>query len=332
MVKDGIINISKPQNMTSRDVVNIVRRTLGIRKTGHTGTLDPMATGVLPVCLGRATRIIEYLDMDFKTYRCTMVLGRHTDTGDVWGTEISRVPEEQVNQVTEQDVIRAFRPFRGVITQTPPIYSAIRVNGKRLYQYAREGQTVEIPTRQVFIRSLTLESVNLGQGYDSSVTFQCQCSKGTYIRSICQEAGEALGTGGAMSALTREASGFFSLEQSLDLPALESLSPSERDSHIVPPDAPLTSFGRIEIAGKDIWRMTNGLTVWRSHCRVTREPVYASRDFPLPVRDEFRRAYAVYASGQGWEDYSPGTFLGVAFMDPEGQNLHADKIFKTEGA
>ena len=133
----GILNINKPAGMTSHDVVSAVRRTLGIRKAGHTGTLDPMAEGVLPVCIGKGTRITEYLDLDLKSYRCTLVPGLVTDTLDIWGNVLKEADPGETAALSRKDIEDAFRPFNGVIEQKPPMYSAIRVKGKHLYEYAR---------------------------------------------------------------------------------------------------------------------------------------------------------------------------------------------------
>ena len=138
MISDGILNINKPQNMTSHDVVSAVRRITGIKRVGHTGTLDPMASGVLPVCIGRSTRIMEYLDADMKVYRCSMLLGVETDTQDIWGTELRRSPVK----VSEEEVRDALSRFSGLITQTPPMYSALKVNGKKLYRKDKERYVV----------------------------------------------------------------------------------------------------------------------------------------------------------------------------------------------
>ena len=344
---EGIVNINKEQNMTSHDVVARIRRLAGTRRVGHTGTLDPMAEGVLPVCIGRATRIVEYLDPDWKKYRCTMVLGRRMDTQDVWGTEIGRSSEDAVNAVTEEQVRSAFAGFRGVIEQTPPMYSALKVNGRKLYEYARAGETVEVKSRQVCIRSLAIESMELGRGYESSITFTCECSKGTYIRAICEEAGEKLGVHGAMAALTRIATGIFTIEQSHTLRELEALyggagqpgaagagqrkpeaegagqrKPVREFSDIlVPIPEALTAFGKITLSGKDVWRFTNGLVVWERNCKTLCTPRYATEEFPLPLREEFRRAYSVFDDA--------GKFLGVGFMDAEKHELKADKVFRT---
>lgn len=321
---DGILNINKPADMTSHDVVAVVRRSLGIKKVGHTGTLDPMATGVLPVCIGKGTRIIEYLDMDQKKYRCTMVLGRRMDTEDIWGSEIDRAPEEAVNAVTEEQIRSAFAPISGIVHQTPPIYSAIKVKGKKLYEYAREGRSVEIPGRDIYIEHIELEEIRTGMGYDSSITFTVTCSKGTYVRAICEDVGLALGVYGAMSSLSRLASGCFRIEDALELSELGDWDDETLQQHLIRPEEPLGAFGELEIRGKDIWRMCNGLSFWTVNAEILREPEYSGTEPPIPVRDEFRRAYCVYGRTGESRD-----FLGVAFMDTEGRNLKADKVFFT---
>jgi tRNA pseudouridine55 synthase len=171
----GIINVNKPAGLTSHDVVNRVRRLLSVRKVGHTGTLDPMATGVLPVCVGRATRIMEYLDMDRKIYQCTLKLGRSYDTQDTTGTVVTEATEESVNAITEDEVRQAFAGLTGLVEQYPPMYSAVKIDGRKLYEYARTGQTQHIldkvKPRQIYIWELEVRSVSLGRGYDSQVDF-----------------------------------------------------------------------------------------------------------------------------------------------------------------
>ena len=162
MAPDGIINIYKDENITSHDIAVHVRRLLGVRRVGHTGTLDPMATGVLPVCVGRSARVMEYLDTDLKKYRCVMKLGRATNTYDVWGEIVAEASPEEVGRVTEEDVRRVLAGFTGRIEQTPPLYSAVKVRGKRLYEYARKGRDVEIPSREVYVTSLEVEDMSLG--------------------------------------------------------------------------------------------------------------------------------------------------------------------------
>ena len=176
MIKDGIININKPEGMTSHDVIYKLRKIIGVKKMGHTGTLDPMATGVLPICLGKATRVAEYMDMDFKKYRCTMVLGMVTDTQDVTGEVLETFSTESV---TEEAVRDAFSGFHGIIDQKPPMYSAVRINGRRLYDYARAGEEVDVKTRQIYIRGLDIENIDLGAADGAKrITFTVECSKG----------------------------------------------------------------------------------------------------------------------------------------------------------
>ena len=157
MFENGILNINKPEGWTSQDVVAKLRGRLHIRRVGHTGTLDPMAAGVLPVCFGKATRIIEYYDDDFKTYEAEMKLGMVTDTLDITGTVLETKPVD----VSEEDVIQTIDSFRGWITQIPPKYSALKVNGKPLYKYAREGVEVEIKSRKIYVEDIQPVEVNL---------------------------------------------------------------------------------------------------------------------------------------------------------------------------
>lgn len=237
----GIINLNKPQNYTSHDCVSVMRRLTGIKKIGHTGTLDPMAEGVLPICIGSATRIMEYLSGDMKKYRCTVRLGIETDTLDIWGETTA----EHEPCFSAEDVARAVSGFSGEIQQVPPMYSALKVDGKRLYKYAREGQEIAVKPRKIIINDLTVEEIE-----NNEITFTVECSKGTYIRSICRDIGDALGCGGAMASLTRLRSGVFDIRDSLTLEELEQMRPDEIFASMKEPDYPLTHFGHVEI-GRD---------------------------------------------------------------------------------
>lgn len=318
MITEGILNINKPQNMTSHDVVSVCRRVLGIRKIGHTGTLDPMATGVLPICIGRSTRMIEYLDMDMKKYRCTMELGLETDTQDIWGEVLGRYPVT----CTEEDVRKVFSAFHGVIDQRPPMYSALKVDGKRLYEYAREGKTVDVKTRKIYIKSLEIESI-FPNG-EKTVTFTVECSKGTYIRTICQDAGLALGCRGTLTALKRLAGGIFTAEEAVDLEELKTMEPAAIEKKLYSSDAPLVHFGKAVTDEETGLKFTTGWHLPLSRCEIAEKPEFEEKDFCLPLREEFRRAYRVYANIGGRE-----TFLGVAFYDNRYRKLVADKIFFT---
>lgn len=312
------MNINKPQNMTSHDVVSAVRRTLGIRKVGHTGTLDPMATGVLPVCIGRSTRIMEYLDMDMKRYRCRMVLGIETDTQDIWGQVTGRKPAA----VSEEEIRRAFGAFDGVIDQKPPMYSALKVNGKRLYEYAREGKTVEVKTRKVFLRNMEIEEISAGGDGLPQIAFSVECTKGTYIRTICQDVGLALDTYGTMTFLERTASGSFDLGSAVALEQLSAMDEEEIRRSMIPTWGPLSAFGKVVCGEEDGLRFAAGWHLPLEACSIERRPLYEDTPFVLPLREDFRRAYCVFGMIGGRE-----TFLGVACYSQQYGKLVADKVF-----
>ena len=326
MINDGIININKEQNMTSHDVVGRVRKILNMKKVGHTGTLDPMATGVLPICIGRATRIIEYLNLDLKGYLCTMKLGVDTDTMDAWGNETARADEAAVNAVSEDDVMEAFMDFNGPVSQIPPAYSAIKVNGKRLYDYARSGEKVDVPSRDIYITNLDIEEMQLHKGYDTTITFYVECTKGTYIRSICHDAGELMGVHGMMTALERTDSGVFSVENAVTLDELAAMKEDELEEIIHPAYAPLIHFGEIEVNEYDAMRLVNGLPVWVSHCNMLRRPEYEMKSFLIDLREEYRRAYNVFGLMEEGRK-----FIGVVFTDDTVENVTPVKIFYDGG-
>lgn len=206
---DGILIIDKPADWTSMDVCAKVRGILHERHVGHAGTLDPMATGVLPVFVGRATRAVEFAERDRKEYVAGLRLGLSTDTQDITGTPLAERPVSVLRAQMEEILPR----FTGSLLQLPPMYSAVRVNGRRLYDLARKGQEVERQPRPVSIYELEL----LEQTGPADYTLRCVCSKGTYIRTLCHDIGETLGCGGCMSALRRTRAAGFSLEQAVTL-------------------------------------------------------------------------------------------------------------------
>ncbi len=197
---NGIIVVDKPAGRTSYDVVRAVKKIRGLKKVGHTGTLDPLATGVLPVCINEATKLVQFLSQDSKDYRATMLLGVETDTLDIEG----RVLFREDPQIREMDIENALKECVGKIEQTPPRYSAVKFQGKSLYAWTRKGIAVERPPRTVEIHDITLLDVQLPY-----VTFFVSCSKGTYIRSLCADVGERLGSKACLSALRRVRSGRF---------------------------------------------------------------------------------------------------------------------------
>jgi tRNA pseudouridine55 synthase len=210
---DGFLNINKPAGWTSHDVVAHLRSLLKIKKVGHTGTLDPAATGVLPICLGKATKLARLLTESDKEYRAVMRLGETTDTQDATGKVLIR---RAVEGLTEDRVREVMASFRGEIRQLPPMYSAVKINGQPLYKAARAGREVERAERTVVIRRLDLIRM---EGND--VTFEVTCSKGTYVRTLCEDIGERLGVGAHLHHLVRTRSGPFRIEESMTVPEVE---------------------------------------------------------------------------------------------------------------
>ncbi len=208
---DGIVIIDKPADWTSQDVTAKLRGVFKTRRIGHGGTLDPMATGVLPVFVGRATRGVEFFEHAEKTYEAVLQLGITTDTEDITG----RILEEKPVSVTEADVLAILPQFRGEISQIPPMYSAIKVNGKKLYELARKGKEIERESRKI-----TIFELEMLEFLGDKVRLRIRCSKGTYIRTLCKDIGDALGCGGCMANLRRVAAGEYTAEDAVDLFAL----------------------------------------------------------------------------------------------------------------
>ena len=222
----GVLVIDKPNGMTSHDIVNKVRRLYGTRRVGHTGTLDPMATGVLTVLIGRAAKAAEYLVSDRKTYLATLRLGLTTDTEDTTGeilTQTEQIPDEEA-------VMEVLPRFRGEILQVPPMYSALKVGGQKLYDMARRGEVVERQARPITIHRLEAERLT-----ETDYALRVTCAAGTYIRTLCADIGAALGCGGAMASLRRtEAGGFTLAAHAHLLTELEQLEPAEREALLLP--------------------------------------------------------------------------------------------------
>ena len=224
-MKNGVIIINKEDGLTSQGVVNRVKRILGAAKAGHTGTLDPMATGVLPVLLDRGVKASEFMLTSDKHYVATLLLGVTTDTEDVTGevlTECDRIPDEET-------VIRAAESFIGKYLQTPPMYSALKIGGKKLCDLARDGITVEREAREVEILALSAEKIN-----EREYTLDVKCSKGTYIRTLCADIGKRLDCGGTMKTLCRASASGFTLADAHTISELENMTDEERDGCIFP--------------------------------------------------------------------------------------------------
>ena len=205
---DGVVIIDKPAGKTSHDVVSEVKRILGVKKAGHTGTLDPMVTGVLPVCLNEATKLAGFLTGEDKEYLATMLLGVKTDTLDIEG----KITSQSDNFVTEEEIRAAIAQMVGIIKQVPPAYSAVKYCGKPLYKWARKGVLLDVEPREVKIHSIVIEDISFPR-----VTFRVVCSKGTYIRTLCSDVGDLLGLGACLYSLRRLRNGFFSEEMAVSL-------------------------------------------------------------------------------------------------------------------
>lgn len=242
----GFLNVYKPVGMTSHDVVAVLRRVTKIKQIGHTGTLDPFAEGVLPVCIGKATRLIEYLQDD-KEYLATVQFGASTNTFDLDGEKTFTSDKK----VKKEEIIEALKSFEGEISQLPPIFSAIKVKGKKLYEYARKGEEVEIQPRKVFIENIELNSFD-EESQQAQVLIKC--SKGTYIRSIANDLGEKLGCGGYLVKLVRTQAGNFRVENSIQLDGID-----VENNLLNPLD--VMDLPKISVNDEDLTRIKNGMPI-----------------------------------------------------------------------
>ena len=286
---NGVINIYKNTGMTSFDVVAIVRRVAKMKKVGHTGTLDPAASGVLPVCLGKATKIIDYIMENKKVYRVNLKLGMVTDTYDLEG-EVLR--EEDASHITKDEILNCINSFVGTIDQVPPMYSALKQNGVRLYELARQGIEVHRDARKVTIYSI--ENIKIES--NDNIQMDVCCSKGTYIRSLCYDIGEKLNVGATMTALERIQNGTFTKEEAINI---EDLTEELLEKHIISIEKALDSFEKITVNEKFGKLLRNGVKVFDN--RMYSEEV------------EFNKLYRVYEDN--------GVFLGLGKSDETGFKL-----------
>lgn len=263
----GILVLHKPTGITSHDAVYKIRRLFGTKRVGHTGTLDPLAEGVLVMLIGRAAKAAEYLVADTKKYVATLRLGVTTDTEDVTGsilTESKDIPSaEQVQAVLER--------FRGDILQIPPMYSALKVDGKKLCDLAREGKTVEREARPVTVYSLTAEATDNPTDY----TLTVKCSSGTYIRTLCADIGAALGCGGVMATLNRAAAGDFAIENAVTLEALEQMTIEKRLALLRPTESLFSSLDSVKLPDFYYRLCVNGCEIYQKKIKT---------NYPLGVR------------------------------------------------
>lgn len=251
---NGIININKPLGMTSHDVVGRLRRILGIKKIGHTGTLDPDASGVLPMCIGRATKTADMLTAQNKQYIAEVTLGSATTTLDASG-EVTETSEVNVDESEIQSVVTE---FVGNIMQIPPMYSAIKIDGKRLYELAREGVEVERKPRAVTIERIEILSIDLE---NKKFSMKVDCSKGTYIRTLCDDIGRRLGCLAHMSALIRTRSGRFCIDDAYTLDEVEKMAENGNMSFLVPIDKVFEELPKLILSSRRARLMCNGVQI-----------------------------------------------------------------------
>lgn len=287
---NGIVIVDKPQEWTSQDVTARLRRVFQTRRIGHGGTLDPMATGVLPVFVGRGTRGVEFFEHAEKTYEATLLLGRITDTEDVFGNTL----EERPVDVTQEAFLEILAQFRGKIQQIPPMYSALKINGQKLCDLARKGREVERQPREIEIFELTcLEFTGTG------ARLRVRCSKGTYIRTLCKDIGQALGCGGCMQALRRVQAGQYTIDEAVPLQVL--LDAPDPEIYLRPVDTMFRDHPAMTLTANQEKRCRHG------------------NSFSMPLSDGTYRCY-----GQGGEFLMLGKMeSGVmstikSFFEPEG--------------
>ena len=254
----GVLVLAKPTGPTSHDIVALVRRLTGAKRVGHGGTLDPFAAGVLPVFVGRATRMVEYHMADEKAYRALVVFGAHSTTDDLDG---ELTPGEGSAPAHDQ-VEAALVAFRGEIEQVPPDHSAVRISGRRAYEMARHGEKPELRPRHVDIRELRLVEWDGTDAARPTVTLEVRCSAGTYIRALARDLGVALGCGAYLAALTRTASGPFRLEDAHTLDAArQALSTGKHARMLLPPDAGLEAYPRLTLGDEELATLSKGQSV-----------------------------------------------------------------------
>lgn len=365
-MRDGILVLNKPQEWTSSDCVAICRRVLGvkgIKKVGHGGTLDPMATGVLPIFVGQATRIMEYMELDYKTYLCEAKFGLVTDTLDIWGEVLEESDWKEfaeLSEVSEKAIAEALMSFEGFIEQIPPMYSAVRIEGKRLYEYAYRGQEIpdeirtKIKPRKVHIKSIDIKELDAAEG---SIAFEVECSKGTYIRSLCSALGELVGCGCTMTSLTRIAVGNIGIENAtITAEQVKTMSADELEALLLPADYPLEYFGKVVLKKDRADYFSRGNAIRWRQVKVVDEPNFkallesgaakkisgessssevlvSDRELCAGEYEDIGKWIPRNARGRRYDliykVYEEGSdeFLGTGYYDTDARELKADKVF-----
>ncbi|AEY65690.1 tRNA pseudouridine(55) synthase TruB [Clostridium sp. BNL1100] len=300
---NGILNVLKPAGMTSFDVIGFMRRITGQKKIGHAGTLDPSAVGVLPLCIGNATRALEFMIDKDKVYRAELTLGISTDTQDSSGIVLDSYSVE----VNDDEIKKAIMSFVGTIEQLPPMYSAIKIGGKKLYELARQGQTIERESRTIQIYNIDViriwddnvifESEGVTQEFAAKkVLLDVHCSKGTYIRTLCNDIGEKLGCGGHMSFLVRTRAGQYDLDNALTMEEIVQLSETKAlEGHLLPVEKIFEEFDIIKLNKEELFKYNNGvwLEVEKNKYENTVYRVYDNNSF-LGLGEVFEKGNTLY--------------------------------------
>lgn len=296
-----VFSIIKPKGITSHDVVYRVRKVLGIKKVGHTGTLDPDAIGVLPICVGRATKLSDLILNKDKSYEAELVLGMETDTYDISGKILNEVDKKEIEKLSIEEIRDAFYSQVGDILQMPPIYSALKVNGKKMYELARAGRESEI---KAIPRKVHIEKINIEKIEGNKVTFKVDCSKGTYIRSICHDVGKILNVGATMLSLKRTKSGIFTLDKSITLEDLEEYKNSGKlEEHSYSVEDVLKEFPYLKLKDNAVKYYSNGGSIESRR--------FSGGDYSLFEENNYDEKYSMV------KVYSSQGFMGVGKLKYE---------------
>lgn len=299
----GIVLVDKPAGITSFSVVSRIRKIFHTKKAGHAGTLDPFATGLLTVAVGKSTRVLRYMENDDKKYQAVMVLGRITSTGDIEGEVVGgKMPDEEELAELSKDNYKKIRvavmSMVGEITQVPSVYSAIKINGRPAYDYARKGQEVEIPPRQVTIFDITIGEIYVKDDM-LHVEMTVHCSKGTYIRTLCEDIGNKLGTGAYCESLRRLACGCFSIGKALSLEEIEERYGSGDSAFVVEEVEAMSGLPKIEVTAKEAKDLRNGKKLDFSIFMDRMEAVEKTPDEKVLAVFEGEPVAVIYAEDEG---------------------------------
>ena len=299
---NGVINVYKEPGYTSHDVVAKLRGILKQKKIGHMGTLDPNAVGVLPVCLGKATKLCNLLSEKDKTYTATMLLGIETDTQDTTGQITNQTPEEEVMKLSEEKVFDVIKSYIGEYDQIPPMFSAIKINGQKLYNLARKGEEIERPPRHCKIIDITITKIDLPR-----VSFHVTCSKGTYVRTLCYDIGKDLGVGACMEKLTRTRVERFDIKDSISISQIEEIRDQGiLEQYITPVDEILDMYSKCMVSEEAEKLLYNG-------------NIFTSRNTLLKMNHQDGQTVRVYTHD--------GKFIGLYMYIAEKQIYKPIKIF-----